>query len=360
MGMPAARMGDMTAHGGTIILGLPTVLIGGAPAARIGDMHLCPMLTPGVPPIPHVGGPVSKGSAGVLIGGMPAARVGDLCVCVGPPDVIVLGCFTVLIGEVAAGGGGGGGAGAGSGMSAAAGVATAQSGSVESTTKREHWAEMKFTDSAGLPVSGVHYNFTDPSSQESPGVLQPDGTIRRDALNSGQCKAVLLSVFDAKWSKAMAKVGDKLTLSATTEGFDGGTDAMIQIFRRDLHAPDVKIHDIMAKVKNDAVEAEWKYPVLQKPEREEPGTGSHYSAPEYYFEVLVGQCRARSGLLYLEDYIEFDLKDQSGNPIPNEDFVLTLADGSVRRGRVDGNGHKREDKVPSGFYSLHFPGLSSP
>jgi uncharacterized Zn-binding protein involved in type VI secretion len=56
------------------------------------------MVTPGVPPIPHVGGPIAgPGAPTVLIGGLPAARVGDMCVCVGPPDVIALGSFTVLI-----------------------------------------------------------------------------------------------------------------------------------------------------------------------------------------------------------------------------------------------------------------------
>ena|ERR1700690_2951719 len=96
MGQPAARMGDLTAHGGSIVLGLPTVLIGGTPAARVADMHVCPMVT-GI--VPHVGGPIlPPGGVTVLIGGMPAARMGDLCTCVGPPDSIVLGCMTVLIG----------------------------------------------------------------------------------------------------------------------------------------------------------------------------------------------------------------------------------------------------------------------
>jgi uncharacterized Zn-binding protein involved in type VI secretion len=99
MPQPAARMGDMTAHGGTIVAGFPTVLIGGLPAARMGDMHTCPMATPGVPPIPHVGGPITLGSFTVLIGGQPAARVGDMATCVGPPDSIIPpGCMTVLIG----------------------------------------------------------------------------------------------------------------------------------------------------------------------------------------------------------------------------------------------------------------------
>ena len=93
------------------------------PAARLTDLHTCPMVT-GV--VPHVGGPIAApGAPTVLIGGLPAARVSDLCTCVGPPDsiakgstkvfikglpaarlgdttahggVIALGCFTVLVG----------------------------------------------------------------------------------------------------------------------------------------------------------------------------------------------------------------------------------------------------------------------
>lgn len=71
----------------------------GKPAARISDMHVCPMVTPGLPPIPHVGGPiVGPGCPTVLIGGMPAAVMGDMCTCVGPPDTIILGSTGVFIG----------------------------------------------------------------------------------------------------------------------------------------------------------------------------------------------------------------------------------------------------------------------
>ncbi len=98
MSKPAARMGDPTAHGGVIVAGYPQVLIGGQPAARLGDMHTCPMVTPGTPPVPHVGGPITLGSATVLIGNQPAARVGDMATCTGPPDTIASGCPTVLIG----------------------------------------------------------------------------------------------------------------------------------------------------------------------------------------------------------------------------------------------------------------------
>jgi uncharacterized Zn-binding protein involved in type VI secretion len=98
MSKPAARIGDATAHGGVITVGFPTVLIGGQPAARMGDMHTCPMATPGTPPVPHVGGPITLGSATVLIGNQPAARMGDMATCVGPPDTIAAGYPTVLIG----------------------------------------------------------------------------------------------------------------------------------------------------------------------------------------------------------------------------------------------------------------------
>jgi len=68
------------------------------PAARLSDMHTCPMVTPGVPPVPHVGGPIVGPCAPtVLIGGMPAARVTDMAICVGPPDAIAMGSSTVLL-----------------------------------------------------------------------------------------------------------------------------------------------------------------------------------------------------------------------------------------------------------------------
>lgn len=70
------------------------------PAARITDMHTCPMVTG---PVPHIGGPIlPAGAPTVLLGSLPAARVSDMAVCVGPPDSIVKGSMTVLIGKLPA------------------------------------------------------------------------------------------------------------------------------------------------------------------------------------------------------------------------------------------------------------------
>ena len=97
--MPAAaRVGDMTSHGTPLAPGPGStdVLIGGMPAWRATtDVHTCPLVTALVP---HVGGVVSVGSATVIINNLPAARQGDVIVESGPPNSIVMGCPTVMIG----------------------------------------------------------------------------------------------------------------------------------------------------------------------------------------------------------------------------------------------------------------------
>ncbi len=95
---PAARVGDSTSHGTPLSPGpgAANVLIGGMPAWRAAaDFHTCPLFTGTVP---HVGGMIAMGSATVLIGNLPAARQGDIIVESGPPNSIVMGCPTVMIG----------------------------------------------------------------------------------------------------------------------------------------------------------------------------------------------------------------------------------------------------------------------
>ena len=89
---PAARVGDTTGHPGTITgPGVSTVLIGGMPAAVMGDMHACAF----PPPASHPPTPFAKGSGTVLIGNRPALRIGDTAGCGAP---VVVGAFTVMIG----------------------------------------------------------------------------------------------------------------------------------------------------------------------------------------------------------------------------------------------------------------------
>ncbi|MFK7695878.1 PAAR domain-containing protein [Paenibacillus sp. HJGM_3] len=90
-------MGDLTSHGTPLSPGpgSPNVLIGGKPAWRAAsDMHTCPAATPN----PHVGGVVAMGSATVLINSLPAVRLGDVITESGPPNTILMGDPTVMIG----------------------------------------------------------------------------------------------------------------------------------------------------------------------------------------------------------------------------------------------------------------------
>lgn len=96
MSMPAARVGDSMAHGGAIIppgAAPQKVLIKNQPAARVGDFQTCPLVTPIPPPpavVPHVGGPIVVGVPTVLLGGMPAARATSAAMCtlpVGPMPI---------------------------------------------------------------------------------------------------------------------------------------------------------------------------------------------------------------------------------------------------------------------------------
>ncbi len=358
----AARLTDMTVHGGVITQGCPTVLIGDLPAARMGDLHTCPMFDG---PKPHVGGVIAMGRNTVFIGDQPAACVGDMASCAGPPDTIAFGCPTVLIGDV------------GRPVSitvntrgiavagAQASSAVAATDNNESISHEPHWVAFEFVDRAGLPVSGNPYRFTDPDANDSEGVLRLDGTVRRDALSEGACTVVVMNVSQARWSTDEARVGETVELSAHVDGFDDGTEALFQIFKRDLKVPDVVVGEIRTTVEGDTVEGEWDYELPGDVEDEEEQEGSaeaafdEYSAPEYYFEVLVGRCQARSGMLRYKDYIDIELRTDDGQPVPNEVYMLYLPNGEVRRGTLDGSGRSREERVPPGDFRIVFPEANS-
>ena len=346
----------MTAHGGSIVAGFPTVFIGGMPAARLGDMHVCPMMTPAGPaPIPHVGGPVSgPGAPTVLIGGMPAARVGDMLVCVGPPDVIAAGCPTVMIGMAGMGGGSGGSAGGGPGAAAAAQAAANAAVPLEPEElgALDHWFAAAFVDSAGLPVSGVPFRLKVPGEGERRGTLGASGRIRRAGLAAaGAAEIVLESVYGAAWSAEQAKPGDALTLSAKTEGVEAGTAAEFEIVCQELSGPDTVIARLRAEVQGDAVEAEWSYAY-------QGGAPAGYSRPRFYFTVHVGPLSTRSGVLDLDDSVEIKMEDADGRPLADQPYVLEAGNGEIRRGTLSSQGTAEEKGLPPGQVSVTFPDLN--
>ncbi|MGN7785289.1 PAAR domain-containing protein [Niabella sp. 22666] len=207
----------------------------GQPAARVGDMHVCPLIN-GL--VPHVGGPVlPAGVPTVLIQGVPAATSGTMCTCVGPPDAItmgsgtvliggmpaarmgdmtahggsiVLGCFTVLIGDAGSGGGGGaGGAGGSGGVPKGVGVIQAKKmanqealkkaakegdDTAEKTEKEDFQAKFTLVDEANKPMKDVKYEIRTNDDQLHEGRTNGNGeTQNLSGYTEADCRVTFLN-----------------------------------------------------------------------------------------------------------------------------------------------------------------------
>lgn len=295
-GKPAARVGDMTAHGGTITgPGVPTVLIGKMPAATMGDMHVCPMMIPGTPPIPHVGGPIILGSTGVFIGKKPAARMGDSVVCGLPPSSIILGCMTVLIGEA------GSGSQAGSAASAVAAAAHGVSapGALKAmdvpkpaeTKVESHAIDLEFNDAGGKPIKGVVFRMKDPTGHMIHGASDAQGKWHSSAYSkAGSYSVRVLNVHSAKCDKSKLAIDESCTVKASAVGYDDGQKAIVYISLVDAHGHVEFFERASAKVRGEQVELQWK---LRKAPLEEFINSHERATPltQICFQVVVGfQC----------------------------------------------------------------------
>jgi peptidoglycan hydrolase-like protein with peptidoglycan-binding domain/uncharacterized Zn-binding protein involved in type VI secretion len=347
MGKPSARLTDMTAHGGTIMgPGVPTVMVGKMPAATILDTHVCPMVT-GV--VPHVGGPMTLGSMGVFIGKKPAGRVGDMKVCVGPPSLVMMGCFTVLIGE--AGGGSGGSAG-----SAAAAEAAKVKGpaSIEPFPTNEpepgtelHYCNFQFTDSAGLPLAGIPYKFKGPDNAERAGCSGPGGeALYSGFTKAGSYKVTAMVLKDAKWSKSKAPVGEEIELTVAADGFEDGTPGAITITKKDDAGVEHMLAHLAGKVEGKQLKAKWKIdvadafeaPVKEKPERKE----------EYcQFTAYAGGSVAVSGKLEVHTDLDIEMVDEIGQPLEKQKVEVVLSNGEVKNLELDDQGKAKVPNIPA-------------
>lgn len=342
MGKPAARIGDNTAHGGAIVAGAPTVLIGGKPAARMGDMHVCPMMNPGVPPPPHVGQQIIMGCPTVLICGMMAARMGDPVMCAGPPDTILAGCPTVLIGE-------GGGGGAGGGPAGAATSAALAGGGVSSEAEPGHFLDITFEDNGGKLIKGVKYSLKDPQGQICQGTLQ--GQILKKGIAQGNYEIRLIAITKAEWSKPRARDGETVKLQIEAVGFDSGSNVKFEIWERNANKADSLIHIVdNIPLQNNKAETSWQYAWSDN----QLNTIGGYSTPAFYFMASISDVVQRSKILDYKDFIELWLKDADDNPVPNAKFRVFLSSGEVREGQLDSNGYKKIEKVPPGKWRAEF------
>jgi uncharacterized Zn-binding protein involved in type VI secretion len=347
MGKPAARLTDMTAHGGTITgPGCPTVMIGKMPAACLGDMHVCPMVTPAVPPIPHVGGPITLGSTGVFIGKKPASRMGDMAVCTGPPSSNILGCFQVMIGEV----------GSGSQAGPAGSASAAKSAKIKGPKKvkpfpvekkesstENHTIECEFTDSAGKPLGGISYKITDPDNKEIIGMSTPDGKAFHGGYGKkGNFQVEVMTVTNSRWEKSNSKPGENIAIKADVDGFKDIKEAVVQFFSKDKNGMKL-IDTAKAAVKNKKIDINWKIPQADK-----------QAFSNGLFCVIAETQLSISKELKINDFAQIELLDDNEDPVAGAEYTMTCSDGSIRKGKLDNRGQAKENNVPPGEYIVEF------
>lgn len=303
------------------------------------------------------------GAPAVLIGGKPAAQMGGVCTCKGPPDTIVSGASTVMIGNGDGSGGEAGSGGTAAVQGAKASAAMALEGGKESARLRENWLEIEFVDAAGYPVSGVPYELKTPDGRVEESRLRLDGTVRREQLQEGKGAVTLKDVYEAAWDKSEARPDESVAFSAKVEGFEDGTPATVQVLERERRGADAVVDEMTVPVKDGQVKGEWAYVYPwdeDEPEEDDADpeetdrTQEGYSAPRYYLEIQIESCSARSGLLTYQDYIEIELKDHQGEPVSDTSYVVTLPNGDIRKGSLDATGYAKEKNVPPGRFEVHF------
>ncbi|RMH49182.1 MAG: hypothetical protein D6685_19525 [Bacteroidetes bacterium] len=162
---------------------------------------------------------------------------------------------------------------------------------------------------------------------------------------------------NARWSAREARRGDLLTLEADVKGPPDGTEAEITIYEHDADGA----HDLVTKlpllVQKGKVRTEWTFEYVEDtddiPTDDELEQG--YTAPEYFFRVSIHGVTADSEKLTFQDRLEVRLVDEQGVPIAEHEYVLHLADGSTREGRLDTEGRLQADDLPPGPLWVEYP-----
>lgn len=176
-------------------------------------------------------------------------------------------------------------------------------------------------------------------------------------------------VTNLKWSQSEARRGDEVKLTADVKGVRDGTEATIKIYEYDRDESHDFITEFPVLVKNKKIELDWEYEYHEDTdeiptEEERQKYDKHYNPPEYFFTIEIegqkfGEKWEEKGLLKFRDWIEIELKDETGNPMANENYVLHLPDGQTIEGNLDDNGFARIENIPPGNCKFEFPDIKS-
>ena len=172
------------------------------------------------------------------------------------------------------------------------------------------------------------------------------------------------------WDRQVVKRGDEVVLTCQFEsGVEDGEDASIIIYEHDPNSYDFKETSFQTTIQDNKVEATWAFDYyddtaeIATHEELQP-VGKSYAHPQYFFVVVVDGVeigdKMESGLLKFKDWLEVELLDGEGQPVPNQKYIYHLPDGNSRNGTLDANGKAIERDIPPGSTYIEFPDYDIP
>ncbi|MEZ5359343.1 MAG: hypothetical protein R3F48_10995 [Candidatus Zixiibacteriota bacterium] len=170
-----------------------------------------------------------------------------------------------------------------------------------------------------------------------------------------------IRVSQMKWSADEVKRGDVVTLSAKVTGMKDDSDVLITVYEFDNEGLNDKVAKLDTKVKDKKVELEWEFDYYGKIEdipvqQELEPYKKSYQQPQFYFTVTAGNDefgkKQESGLIKFIDWFEIECEDPYGEPAADYEYILTLPDGTEKKGKLDKDGKAKIEGVPPGAYDL--------
>lgn len=334
----------------------------GKPIATKGSMHVCPMVTGTTP---HVGGPViGPGSPNVLINGKPAALMGDMVACAGPPDTIAQGEPTVLINGTPV---------------ATQGCLTAHGGSItvgeptvlvgsgasspKSTLKIKEipFPKIDIFDHLGALARGKSKDLKQAKEKQE------------ELKEESQKNKIELS--ELVWKKDEAKiskvsVGEVVCLCANVSNAEEGDYLPLKIYEKDEQGADDYVDSVMGVVNDSRITIEWKVKYVEDNDDVESAKElqeRNFTLPEYVFKYCNPNSEdVESNVLEVVDVLEVKFIDgESGEPVPNLNFAISLPDGTFIEGVLDEDGYAKVEEIrasenyPIVFYNEEGPILTA-
>lgn len=169
-----------------------------------------------------------------------------------------------------------------------------------------------------------------------------------------------------EWSAPEARRGDTIVLKADIEKVENGTEVLVTIYEYDDDGAHDKITELNGTIEDFKMEIPWEYEYHEDtdeiPTQEEiERYGGSYNPPEYFFVIDINGFKygenQESGILKFKDYVELELVNAAGEPIPNIEYEITLPDGSKQDGQLDENGKARIDGIPPGVIEVKYKDL---